>query len=593
MKKIITIIFMISTMLGCSTDNTLKSKIETMLMPDFRYWKTVNEEEKKPFIVINEEVRKVIKKHNYGGIILFSQNLQNNEQTAKLIYELQKASKNPMFIAIDQEGGIVARLNQGTRFPGNMALGATKDKNNAYLVGQAIGRELSVLGINTNFAPVLDVNVNPRNPVIGLRSFGESPEMVADMGVELIKGLRSENIISTAKHFPGHGDVETDTHIGLAVVNKNLEELEKVEFYPFKKAIENNVDMIMTAHVQLPQIEKNIIVSKNGEEILLPSTISKIVLTDILRNKLGFKGIIVTDALQGMKAITDNISEYEALKMSINAGADILLMPVDLYSLEDVKKLDNLVDKLVEAVKKGEIKEETIDKAYNRIITLKKEKNIVKPKINLEKINEVVGSSENKKLERDLALSAITIVKNNKLKKIEKLLVMGNSKYQKGITDFAINRLRNENKISNMVYDFLVYDEETTKEEIENIAKNYDTVIVYGSMNDEEALSNENYRTKIPNYVGNIKGIQKIFISINKPYDVSNHINYDKILIAYGYNGIDPTETDIANKSFGPNIPASIEAVLLGIDTNGKLPVSIPKIENGKITNKIYCERVK
>ena len=195
-----------------------------------------------------------------------------------------------MLISIDHEGGIVTRLGTGTNFPGNMAIGATRNSKYSYMVGKAIGSELHSLGINVNLAPVIDTNNNPKNPVIGLRSFSSDPNIVSEMGIPMIKGMQEEKIIAVGKHFPGHGDTATDTHLGLAVVDKSYDELSKTEFVPFKKAIDSGIDMIMTAHVQLPQIEKDYFISKTGDKITYPSTISDDVITGILRNKMKFNG---------------------------------------------------------------------------------------------------------------------------------------------------------------------------------------------------------------------------------------------------------------------------------------------------------------
>ncbi|PNB77300.1 hypothetical protein C1X30_29235, partial [Pseudomonas sp. FW305-BF6] len=201
--------------------------------------------------VMNDEVGSIIQKYHLGGVILFAENVVGTEQTARLTDGLQKASpKLPLLITIDQEGGIVTRLQTGTNLPGIMALGATRSEKYAYQTGEIIGKELSSLGINVNFGPSLDANNNAGNPVIGVRSYSSNPELVSKLGTQTIKGLQSQNIAATVKHFPGHGDTGTDSHYGLPIVTHDKERLRSVELAPFQKAIDEGVDMVMTAHVQ-------------------------------------------------------------------------------------------------------------------------------------------------------------------------------------------------------------------------------------------------------------------------------------------------------------------------------------------------------
>lgn len=597
MKKIFKILFVFfMPFIVFSNDMEIRKKIEYLIMPDFRYWNIDENGKKKDFDVMNDEVREVIKSHNFNGIILFAQNVKETEQTLRLVDEIQKASKKPMFISIDQEGGIVTRLGTGTNFPGNMAIGATRNSKYSYEVGKAIGRELHVLGINTNLAPTIDVNNNAKNPVIGLRSFSSDPNIVAELSTAMINGIKSQNVIAVAKHFPGHGDTAIDTHLGLASVDKSMKELEDMELLPFKKAIDSDIDMIMTAHVQLPQIEKDYFIAKNGDKIIYPSTISDDVITGILRNKLGYNGVVITDAL-GMKAISDNLGPYEAMKLSINAGVDILLMPVSLHNMENVKELDMAIDKLVEAVKKGEISISRIDEAIARIDTLKAKRHIVKDETNVdmrvEKALKVIGSKEHRNLEREVAKNAITVVKDKALKEMHRVLILGTDTSQRKVTDFAITRLFDEQKMPNIAYKFMIYGKDTKEIDIISQAMDVDTIIVYGAMNNESALNPESYRTKVPNMVAKLDGVQKIFVSINKPYDVTAHLDFDKVLIAYGFKGMDPTEVDGGIKAFGPNIPAALEIIFTGEKAKGKLPVDLPFVENGKLTEKVQFNLVK
>ena len=227
------------------------------------------------------------------------------------------------------------------------------------------------LGIDCDFAPVVDVNSNPMNPIINVRSFGSNPDIVSALGKSFVDGLHSQNIISTAKHFPGHGDTCIDSHVGLPRVNKSLEELENMELKPFKSVIDSGVDLIMTAHIELPKIEGSTVISKkDGRRIFLPATLSKKVLTGLLRNNMNFKGVIVTDAMN-MKAISENFGEEEAVKLAIKAGADMVCMPTKLISKKDLYKLDAIYKSLKCALDNNEISEKQINESVSRLLKLK------------------------------------------------------------------------------------------------------------------------------------------------------------------------------------------------------------------------------
>lgn len=348
-------------------DLSLTQKIGQMMCLDFRFWN------QKSFTEINPEIKEIIAKYHIGSIILFSQNFETKDQIKKLISDLQAAAKEsgnpPLLICVDQEGGKVERFAFGReRLKNNSEL---KTEKEAFEKGQVIGKELKELGINCNLAPVVDVNSNPKNPIINVRSFSDKADIVSKFGKSFMEGLHSQNIISTAKHFPGHGDTDVDSHLGLPRMNKSLEELEFTELKPFETMINSNVDMIMTAHIELPQIEKNIITSKkSGKKFFVPATVSKTTLTDLLRNKMSFDGVIITDAMN-MKAISDNFEEWEATKLAIKAGADIVLMPTILRSKSDVIKLDSIFENLKNAITSNEISEIQINESISRLLKLK------------------------------------------------------------------------------------------------------------------------------------------------------------------------------------------------------------------------------
>ena len=266
---------------------------------------------------VPEAFRELVRKHKVGNVILFKRNVESAEQLKQLCDDLQalilQETGLPAFITIDQEGGAVTRLPDDCAItPSAMALASTGNMENAYQSGVITGKELNAIGVNFDLAPVMDTNSNPRNPVIGARSFGDQPETVANYGCAMIRGLE-EHVISCAKHFPGHGDTEVDSHLGLPVVDKSLEELEKCELIPFKAAVEAGVSAIMTTHILFPQIEKNNV----------PATMSKTIMQGVLREKLGFKGLIISDCMM-MQAIAQFYGTVPGALAAINAGVDLI-----------------------------------------------------------------------------------------------------------------------------------------------------------------------------------------------------------------------------------------------------------------------------
>ncbi len=360
---------------------TLDEKLGQMICLSFKIWNQKNESfdgsenisNFLPVTEINDDIKNIISKYHIGSIILFAPNLVTKEQSRIFIEDLKNTAlisgNLPLIVAADQEGGKIERFAFGReRLKNNSEI---KTSEEAFEKGNTIAKELKEIGITCNFAPVVDINSNPSNPVINDRSFGDSAEIVGNFGKSFLEGLHSENIIGTAKHFPGHGDTNVDSHFCLPVVNKDLSELEKLELKPFRTLSDAGVDMIMVAHIALPNIEtKTAISKKTGERIHLPATLSKAVIDGILRNKIGFDGVVITDAMD-MNAISENFRESEASKMAINAGADILCMPIKVESKTDIIKLDNFFKYLKNSVENGEISEKQINKSVARILKLK------------------------------------------------------------------------------------------------------------------------------------------------------------------------------------------------------------------------------
>jgi len=305
---------------------------------------------------VSDGMLKDYEKYPAGGFVLFRKNIKAPQQVLDFNNSLRSLGKIKPLIFIDEEGGIVARLAENPKFNlpeyENMGI-ISKNKNpdDIYEVGKTIGKYLKQYGFDVDFAPVADVNTNPKNPVIGNRAFSPDPETAGKMCVAFTQGLHSQGVGGCYKHFPGHGDTSTDTHKGYAETAKNWNELKQCEMIPFIEGINNGIQMIMSAHITVPEVEKE----------LLPSTLSKALLTDKLRNELGFKGIIITDAME-MGAIKKHYSSGEAAILAIQAGADIILMPYDYREAFEA---------VVEAVKDKKIQETRIDESLRRILLFK------------------------------------------------------------------------------------------------------------------------------------------------------------------------------------------------------------------------------
>ena len=324
---------------------------------------------------LNVNTKSLIEKSKVGGFILFSSNVKDTNQLLNLLNSLKKGNlKNniPLFLSVDEEGGRVSRMpKEFKKIPTNKAIGKINDGNLSYKIGSTIASEIGSFGFNMDFAPVLDVNSNPNNPVIGDRSFGSKVNIVSSLGTQTMKGIQSKNIISVVKHFPGHGDTSVDSHLGLPTVNNDLERLNDFELLPFVEAIKNNADVVMIAHILLPKID-----SQN------PSSMSKRIITDILRKELNFQGVIFTDDMT-MGAIVKNYKISEAAVKSVKAGTDIVLV---CHGYENVVTVTNA---LKNAVLNGDISKQRVDESVYRILSLKKKYNLKDKTINSVDVKEI------------------------------------------------------------------------------------------------------------------------------------------------------------------------------------------------------------
>jgi beta-N-acetylhexosaminidase len=331
---------------------------------------------------VDEFLENWLREYKPGGFIIFSENLDTIWQAVSFINDIKKTAKIPIFIGIDEEGGIVSRLNKAgklhsTLMPEPFLIGKTNNTDYAYLAAKVISKEIKSLGFNLNFAPVADIFSNPKNRVIGRRAYSDNAEIASGMVEAAVKGMKDSGIIPVLKHFPGHGDTLEDSHTGAAIVENDLDRLNEFEFKPFIAGIEAGAEMVMTAHVLTPKITGN----------NLPATLSKTIIQDILRKNLGFEGVIITDGLE-MSAISAFFPEEEAVILAIEAGVDMLLLPKDF---------ENTFKSVLNAVKSGRISEDRINRSVRRILMLKSKtlRTDSEEKPDPEK---VLGSSEHLKL---------------------------------------------------------------------------------------------------------------------------------------------------------------------------------------------------
>jgi beta-N-acetylhexosaminidase len=354
---------------------------------------------------LTDEIKELIRSDQVGGIILFSRNMGTKEEILKLNMDLQKEAResghrDPLFICVDHEHGVVRRLEGGTTvFPGAMLLGATGDPDLSYDTAFATGKELKALGFNWNFAPSVDINNNPENPIIGTRAYSDDPSIVSTFGIAAMKGLQDAGIISSLKHFPGHGDTTFDSHIALPIVPHDMKRLQGVEFQPFQKGINAGADSIMTAHVYFPAIEK-----KSG----WPATLSSAVMTGILREQLGFDGVIVSDNME-MDAISSSIGTARGAVEAIKAGVDMIIVSHQ----PDLQR--EVISAVSEAVRQGEISETRFKAALERVQRLKRKYLFwqdVPSEESLEERSSIIGCEEYHQMAEDVYRKGVTIVKN-------------------------------------------------------------------------------------------------------------------------------------------------------------------------------------
>ncbi|MBN1632790.1 MAG: glycoside hydrolase family 3 C-terminal domain-containing protein [Ignavibacteria bacterium] len=490
-------------------------------------------------------LKKLIKQEKIGGIIFFK---GNSVQQAELTNKLQSLSEVPLLISADYERGTGMRLNDGSLFPNNMAIGASRRFDLAYEMGLLISEECRALGVHQNYAPVMDINNNPDNPIINVRSFGEDAQLVSEMGISIIKGLQDGGVIATAKHFPGHGDTDIDSHSDLPVLNFSMNRLRNLELIPFKSAIDSGVKSVMTAHLSFPELEKRKYV---------PASLSDKIVKNILINELDFKGLIVTDALN-MAGVTKHLSPKEVAILAVEAGVDLILMPQG----ESVT-----INAIFDAVSEGKISEDRINLSVQKILEAKKWLNLDENKyVDENKLSTVINNEAEKLLSQEIADASVTLVKNdNNILPIndntDYTIISINNTQETAGEEYFTELMKNNNqlKINQIIY---VKQEQKTINVLNKIQNGECCIIpVYSRVRIKTGtVGIPDSQIELINSLIN-RGNGVVVISFGNPYLLKAFQNVEGYICAYG--------------DAEASVYAVYKAILGNIDFNGKLPVTI------------------
>ncbi len=479
---------------------TLKEKLGQLILPGFHS------------TTYDEQIRTLIEDYHVGNVILFTRNFSSGAQirelTQKIHEEVYKHTGHIPFIAIDQEGGLVTRMMKDVTFaPGPMTCSAAGE-DASYYAGKMLACDMIRLGMNLNLAPSLDTNNNPNNPVINVRSYSDDPKVVAELGKRFIKGCSEYGVLACAKHFPGHGDCEVDSHLGLPTINHSNERIHEVEMYPFKANID--VPAIMSAHIMFPSYD------------IYPATLSKKILKGILREELNFKGLILTDCLE-MKAIADMYGTAEGACMAILAGADLCDIS---HTLEYQIKALELIE---QAVNDGRLPIAELDEKVERILKFKEQ---TLPYLNQYFYNhEMEYSEENKQLSKQIVNRSLTKVLGNDVVLTPKTLVIAPRAIAKTIIEDEFDE-RNLAKVLKKEFNNLeVYELEETKEFADLVnekAKCSDQIIVfsYNAVTSPKQVA----------FINNLLAQHNVtVISLKGPMDYHKYQNLKNYLCLYEY----------------------------------------------------------
>jgi beta-N-acetylhexosaminidase len=492
----------------------------------------------------------VVARYHLGGVIYFAwtDSLQSPRQLAGLSNGLQAAADIPLMISTDQEHGIVSRMPApATRFPGGMALGAGRSVTDAFTTGQVTGRELRAVGIGQAWAPVADVNVNPANPVIGVRSFGSDPALAARLTAAQVLGFQlGANTSAAAKHFPGHGDTSTDSHTGLPVISHTRDEWSRIDAPPFRAAVAAGVDAVMSAHIVVPALDPS------GD----PATLSRPIITGLLRGELGYRGVIVTDSLE-MAAVREKYGDARVPVLALQAGVDMLLMPPNL---------DVAYRAVLDAVATGELTETRINESVRRILTLKQKRGLLSwTPLDPADAERVVGRPAHLRLAQEVTDHTVTAVRNDAgllpwAGSGKSVLVTGwNSSTANNVPALA-DSLATRGASATALATDLPSDAKIA--EAVSAAGTHDLTVVLTSRAWDTAASDPQARQQALVRALVATGRPVVVVAVRDPYDIAH---------------LPGVTTYLATYSYQPVAMESLARVLLGVTApRGRLPVAIP-----------------
>ncbi|HET6626539.1 MAG TPA: glycoside hydrolase family 3 N-terminal domain-containing protein [Nocardioidaceae bacterium] len=491
--------------------------------------------------------REIIERYHLGGILYFAwtHSVDDPVQAAGLSNGIQDVMSTtgagiPGMISIDQEGGLVARLLEpATQTPGNMALGATRDVQGARDLAAIQGKELAAIGVTQNFAPVADVNINPANPVIGVRSFSSDPQLTASLTAAQVRGYEDDaGISAAAKHFPGHGDTDVDSHYGFPVINHTREEWETIDRPPFQAAIDAGIDVIMTAHIQVPALDDS------GD----PATLSKPILTGVLRGEMGYDGVIVTDSL-GMAGVREKYGDARVPVLALKAGVDILLNPPDMAAA---------YNGVLDAVRSGELTENRIDESLYRILDLKWDNGVIQdPMVDESQVMDVVGIDAHLARAQEVTDEVPTVVKNN-----EGTLPLGDEVDDVLVTGYGVATKQTladdlaERGLSTRIATTGTNPSASQISAAAAAAEDADAAVVL-TMNSADYARQAQLVEALE-----ATGTPVVVVAVRNPYDISEFASAPTFMATYSYKAV---------------ALESLTKVLLGeVSPEGKLPVDIP-----------------
>jgi beta-N-acetylhexosaminidase len=493
-----------------------------------------------------DNAAELIDRYKVGGLIYFAwtNNVKNTEQIARLSNGVQDASlsqprKVPSLISTDQEGGVVFRV-PATELPGSMALGAGRSPQDARTAAAIGGSELKAVGVNWNFAPVADVNVNPANPVIGVRAFSEDPQLTADLTAAQVRGYQEEGIAAAAKHFPGHGDTAVDSHTGLPTIDHTRAEWEQIDQPPFQAAIDQGIKAIMTAHIVVPSLDPS------GD----PATLSKPIMTGVLREEMGYDGVVITDSLE-MAGVREKYGDARVPVLALKAGVDMLLMPPDI---------DLAYNSVLDAVRSGELTKKRIDTSVKRILRLKWDLGLVQdPYVDVSHANQVVRSPAHLDAAQALTDRTPTLVENDGdllplAKTGQSVLVTG-----WGPTPTAIVAARMEQRGADAdVFETGLNPNQAKIDAAVAAARTHDVTVVL--TNRDWMASSAGQRALVRQLTATGKPV--IAVAVRDAYDIAHFTEVPAYVATYSYSGV--------------SLESAVRVLYGEINPRGKLPVTIP-----------------